>query len=412
MAAEELIARALEKMIRPRISVAGHTCSAFKACGYTGYFLSIALGLILVTWQGLSPWIMAGIVGTTTLIFLVLAMAAKIVRGEEQLVYYHHEIAIMAAAILFLRLAHAPILPYLDATMLGLGLFLVCGRIGCLMVGCCHGRPARWGVTYRAEYAAEGFPQYLVGVRLFPVQAVESLWALMIVVVGTIVLLIGGRPGEVFAWYVVSYGMGRFVFELTRGDADRPYMLGLSEAQWTSVLLVTLLAGAEGAGLVTFHSWHLGVVALLVGASAAIALVGRLRRISRYQLLDPRHIRELACAVRRVSAEVGRGIGDWRSTSMVKGISVARTSQGIQIAAGRTGGSGGLADHYSFSQQNGVMTQDTAKILANFVVQFERPSCPHMLISAEQGVFHLLIVRGTVSPLTGSSPRADSVPVN
>jgi Prolipoprotein diacylglyceryl transferase len=412
MAAEELLARALEKLLRPRVSLAGHACSAFKACGNTGYFLSVALGMVLAIWQGLSPWIMAGIVGTTTLTFLLVAMAAKIVTGEEQLVYYHHEIAVIAAAIVFLRLVNAPILPYLDATILGLGLFLACGRIGCLMVGCCHGRPSRWGVAYRAEHATEGFPQYLIGVRLFPIQAVESLGAFMIVGAGTIILLTGGRPGEAFAWYVVSYGAGRFVFEFARGDAVRPYAHGLSEAQWTSVLMVASVAVAEGAGLLTFRSWHLGVAALLVGASVAIALVGRLRRISRYQLLDRRHIRELACAVRRASTEIGKGGNDRQSTSMANDISVARTSQGIQISAGRTRGSRGLTDHYSFSQQDGVMTRDTARMLANLVVQLERLSSPHMLISGEQGVFHLLVVREIVSPLTSSNPRAESVPVN
>ena len=32
--------------------------------------------------------------------------------------------------------------PYLDATALGLGAFLACGRVGCTLAGCCHGRPA------------------------------------------------------------------------------------------------------------------------------------------------------------------------------------------------------------------------------------------------------------------------------
>ena len=39
-----------------------------------------------------------------------------------------------------------PVLPYLDLTCLGLGIFLVCGRQGCLMVGCCHGKPCGWGI--------------------------------------------------------------------------------------------------------------------------------------------------------------------------------------------------------------------------------------------------------------------------
>lgn len=105
------------------------------------------------------------------IIFLGMVMATKIITGEERLSYCDHEIVIMVVAALFLWLTHQPILFYLDITILGIGTFLFCGRIGCLMVGCCHGRPYHWGVCYRPEHAAVGFPPYYVGVRLFPIQA-------------------------------------------------------------------------------------------------------------------------------------------------------------------------------------------------------------------------------------------------
>jgi prolipoprotein diacylglyceryltransferase len=55
-------------------------------------------------------------------------------------------VMLVAAAFLWLLHEHEPIIPYLDVTILVIGIFLVCGRIGCLMVGCCHGKPHRWGV--------------------------------------------------------------------------------------------------------------------------------------------------------------------------------------------------------------------------------------------------------------------------
>src|SRR5439155_22019386 len=97
---------------------------------------------------------------------------------------YHHEIDVMINAALLLWLLGQPLLPYLDLTILGIGMFLACGRVGCLMVGCCHGRPHSWGVRYKQEHADAGFAPYYVGVRLFPIQAVESLWVLSIVIVG------------------------------------------------------------------------------------------------------------------------------------------------------------------------------------------------------------------------------------
>ena len=106
------------------------------------------------------------------------------------------------------------------------------------MVGCCHGRPHRWGVCYREEHAAVGFTPYFVGVRLFPIQAVESLWVFCIVTTGVTFVLNGRPAGAALAWYVVTYDLGRFCFEFLRGDPDRPYLWGFSQPQWISLLLM------------------------------------------------------------------------------------------------------------------------------------------------------------------------------
>ena len=48
----------------------------------------------------------------------------KIIIGEERLIYYHHEIAIVLAVTMVLWLLDQPILPYLDITILRIGTFL------------------------------------------------------------------------------------------------------------------------------------------------------------------------------------------------------------------------------------------------------------------------------------------------
>jgi prolipoprotein diacylglyceryltransferase len=139
--------------------------SAFQVCGYTGLVLAVLLSMILAIYRGLSPLIMGGVIGTAMLTFLGLAMATKIITGEEQLIYYHHEIAIMIMAAIFLKLLNQPLLLYLDITILGIGIFLACGRVGCLMVGCCHGRPHKLGVCYRTNYG-----KIMGSGNLFPIQ--------------------------------------------------------------------------------------------------------------------------------------------------------------------------------------------------------------------------------------------------
>jgi prolipoprotein diacylglyceryltransferase len=183
-------------------------------------------------------------------------MSTKIITGEERLIYYHQEIAVMVMAAIFLKITNQPLLPYLDITILGIGTFLFCGRVGCLMVGCCHGRPHQWGVCYRKEHADVGFTHYYVGIRLFPIQAVESLWVFGIVVVG-VILIVSGRPhGEALAWYVINYDIGRFIMEFFRGDPERPYYLGYSQGQWISIILMGIVVWGELAGILAFHAWH------------------------------------------------------------------------------------------------------------------------------------------------------------
>jgi hypothetical protein len=189
----EAINHSLDQFVRPNIYLLRKSRSAFQVCGYTGLALSILLAMSLVLWRGLSPLVMVVIILAAVLTFFGLALATKIVTGEESLIYYHHEIAVMSVVTVVLWLLGQPILAYLDVTLLGIGAFLVCGRIGCLMVGCCHGRPHRWGVCYRAQHATAGFPAYYVGIRLFPIQAVESLWVFFVVCTGTL-LVLSGQP--------------------------------------------------------------------------------------------------------------------------------------------------------------------------------------------------------------------------
>ena len=134
----------------------------FQICGCTGLTFAITLSAVLIEHSGLTFWILAAIIMVAIAAFFALVMATKIITGEERIIYYHHEIAVMLMAALFLRINRQPLFPYLDITIIGIGTFLIFGRIGCLMMGCCHGRPHRWGVRYSEEHAAFGFPSYLV----------------------------------------------------------------------------------------------------------------------------------------------------------------------------------------------------------------------------------------------------------
>lgn len=389
----EAFNRSFDRWIRPEAHVLRRPTSTFKVCGYTGLVLAILLAMALVIRQGLSPWVMAGLVAAAMATFLALAMATKIVTGEEQLIYYHHEIAVVVVSAALLALAGRPVLPYLDAVLLGIGTFLACGRVGCLMVGCCHGRPHRWGVVYRDEHVKAGFTPYFAGVRLFPIQAVESAWVLVTVVVGTGMVLNGQPPGTAMAWYVIVYDVGRFCFEFARGDPARRYFLGFSEGQWTSLLLMCVVVALEQTGTLVFHSWHAVATAGLALAMLAVALGRRSTKPSRYQVLHPHHVRELAEALAvAVRPRPGEGSPPPAGDRTARTVYVADTSLGIRISGGTidSGGTGPVR-HYTLSCRHGLMSEEIAEAVANLVVKLTGTAGRSELLSSGRGIFHLVI---------------------
>jgi hypothetical protein len=326
--------------------------------------------------------------------FLALVMTTKVITGEENIIYYHHEIAVTCAAAILLWLIRVPALPYLDVTILGIGLFLAFGRIGCFMVGCCHGRPHTWGVCYRQEHADAGFTPYFVGVRLFPVQLIESLWVLIAVSVGVLMVLRGSLPGSAFAWYVIAYDTGRFFFEFLRGDPERPYVSGFSQPQWISLILMVAVSFAEAAGLIPFYSWHLVATACVLLATLAIALRRRLEGAERHLLLHPRHIREVAEALERASdATLPQDWTPWTVFPRVsrREVRVEHTSLGIQVSACCAETSGARFNQYSLSRQDGKLGAETVKVLSTLVMQLRRLSGPEEIVAGNYGVFHLLV---------------------
>lgn len=286
------------------LQLAGRRVSSFQVCGFTGLAVAISLALWLVHGRGLALWVIAlvSLAGMAT--FLVLAMLTKLIGGEEDLIYYHHEIAVLAVAALLLEVLEQPTLPYIDATILGVGSFLTFVRVGCFMVGCCNGHPCAIGVRYRREHAEAGFPSYLVGTRFLPIQLIESAAVLFIVAIGTTLWVRGCAPGAVLVWYSVAYGALRFLFEYFRGDPARPYLGALSEGQWTSVLILALIALGGIAGRLPVEPWHLWVSGgVFLAAAVSLSRGGPERR-----LCQVRHLCEIA-GLLDAATERARSVG-------------------------------------------------------------------------------------------------------
>jgi prolipoprotein diacylglyceryltransferase len=372
----------LDRLVRPQVHLFGLTRSAFLAMGYLGLFLACLLAMSLVMFSGLSYWLMALLILTAVITFLSLNMVVKIITGWEIIVCIHHQVAVLLITALILRLLNQPILPYLAITMLGVGVFIGIGRLGCLMVGCCHGRPSAWGVCYRDEHGAAGFDPHFVGVRFFPIQAVASFLLLANVTVGALLVIIG-KPGEALVWYLTAYCTGRYFLEFFRGDTNRPYFQGISEPQWNAlaVILAVFLTGIGG--WLPLLWWQAAVTAVVLMSTLVIVFRARLPRKNKRYYWQPRHIHEVAAMV--------RGVTTTRMSNTPIALDVNTTSLGVRISASEVQGEEGPIKHYALSADDGGMTVDNAAVIANLIMHLQHPAQPSELVAGNQGIFHLLV---------------------
>jgi hypothetical protein len=232
-------------------------------------------------------------------------------------------------------------------------------------------------VRYRPEHAEEGFSPPLVGVRLFPVQLVESLWVAATVALGTLMVVRGDPPGTALAWYTIAYGLGRFAFELLRGDR-RPYWGAFSEAQWTSLLLMGATSAAELGGILPLEPAHLAAT----GALALGMTVASFRETPARRLLRGAHLPELAGLVASASASVEDGQ-----------LRIGETSLGLQLSAStvRREAGGTPVELLAFSSTNGALMDADARRLAVLVARLRRHDGKAELLKGKNGIYHLLL---------------------
>jgi phosphatidylglycerol---prolipoprotein diacylglyceryl transferase len=154
-------------------------------------------------------------------------------------------ISVPIALWLFARWKRISFLRLFDTVCVMAPLGHMFGRFGCLLAGCCHGRPTNvpWAITFTDP--ASQVPQVWLGVPLHPTQLYEA--AGNAVIAACLYQLLkrteNGRPGLVAAAYFASYGVLRFFEEYYRGDTVPLGALGLTAGQGLGAGLVAFSLG-------------------------------------------------------------------------------------------------------------------------------------------------------------------------
>lgn len=118
-----------------------------------------------------------------------------------------------------------------------------CGRVGCLMAGCCHGRVTdAWYGIYM--HGGEGYTKYV------PVQLFEALFLFTLFAV--FVILVLKKKSCNLPLYMIGYGAWRFFIEYARADERGQTIVSfLSPSQLIAILMIL-----GGVGLFVFERYY------------------------------------------------------------------------------------------------------------------------------------------------------------
>lgn len=131
-----------------------------------------------------------------------------------------------------------PLLALMDACLAGVALGMGLGRLGCLMAGCCFGKPTDlwWGITFTDPVCRRlsGTP---LGVALHPTQILQALDGFLLC--AFLVWLFPRRrfDGQGGALFFAWSGASRFAWEFLRDDRRGSWM-GLATSQWIGLAMI------------------------------------------------------------------------------------------------------------------------------------------------------------------------------
>ncbi len=166
---------------------------------------------------------MGGIIGGAGTFLLVYFLVGKFYfNGKDKNLHIKQFNSLLGVAPCCITFAHA------------------CGRIGCLMAGCCHGYKMSdsyvFGSVVRYIYNKDTGVTKLAGYYM-PVQLYEAIF--LFALFALLSVLYFKHVNINFPVYLVGYAIFRFVIEFFRTD-DRGSFSSLSPSQWQSFVFIVI----------------------------------------------------------------------------------------------------------------------------------------------------------------------------
>jgi phosphatidylglycerol:prolipoprotein diacylglycerol transferase len=134
------------------------------------------------------------------------------------LVFYGGLVGASLSYILYAKLKKLPLWKVADILAPSIALGQSFGRVGCLMTGCCYGRPTDlpWAIRFPLDHQTLGAPVH-------PTQIYESSLNLGLYLFLAWLYRRKKFDGQIFATYLICYAVLRSFVEFFRGDYPQYY---------------------------------------------------------------------------------------------------------------------------------------------------------------------------------------------
>lgn len=134
-------------------------------------------------------------------------------------------------------------LRYLDIGCLVGPIIIFFVRVGCLLTGCCYGKPTDLPFAITFNDPASTAYYYHPNVPLHPTQIYNMINA--VIMFGVLYFVYKHRKfyGQIIAAFLMYYGISRFIIEFFRGDEDRGVYFGGAVSTGQIVVALAFFAG-------------------------------------------------------------------------------------------------------------------------------------------------------------------------
>lgn len=179
----------------------------------------------------LGPWLILGAIGGARAMYVVMFwqedFAGKpiweiFMIRHGGLVFYGGLFGAVFATWLFILIKNVPTWKMADVLAPSIPLGYAIGRVGCLLNGCCYGRPT--DVPWAIRFPAELHPTQ--GVPVHPTQIYDSLCGIGLYILLAWLFRHRKFDGHVFGVFLVGYAACRALVECFRGDYPAAKFIG------------------------------------------------------------------------------------------------------------------------------------------------------------------------------------------